>query len=190
MKKKIMLLLLLCPLFSLAQVKQKQQLKWNMLASAGLAAGESNTKPVFQLSGGLKYSRFFTGIGIGYDTYEFNSIPVFADWRMMFGKKRAAFLYANGGYNFPGKYREDNDLSKTEDGIKGGFYGDLGIGYRMPLGSLHRLAISAGFSQKNIRQRKVFVYPCLTGDCPEDIREYRYRFNRIIARLSWELGSK
>jgi hypothetical protein len=190
MKKEIVLMLLLWPLMSMAQGKQKQQLKWSTIASAGLAEGESDTKPVFQLAGGLNYSRFFTGIGAGYDTYEFNTVPLFVDWRMKFGRNRAAFLYANGGYNFPGKYRRDDDFSKTADGIRGGLYTDIGIGYQVPLGSLHRLALSAGFSQKNITQRKVFVFPCLTGDCPEDIREYKYRFNRIVAKLSWEIGSK
>ncbi|MFC0771714.1 hypothetical protein [Terrimonas alba] len=190
MKKKIVLMFLLWPVMLLAQVKQKQQLKWNTIASVGLATGESNTKPVFQLSGGVNYNRFFTGIGVGYDPYEFNSVPVFADWRMKVFKKQAAFVYANGGYNFPGKYKIDNDFSKTADRIKGGLYTDIGIGYRVPLGSLHRLALSAGFSQKNITQRKVFVFPCLTGDCPDDIREYKYSFNRIVAKLSWEIGSR
>lgn len=189
MRKEIFLFCLLWPLLSLAQT-QKQPLKLGAIGSVGLATGQSNTKSLFQLSGGVKYSRFFTGVGIGYDTYEFNSVPVFVDWRVRFGKRQTGFLYANGGYNFPGKYKEDTDFSKTEDGIKGGFYTDLGLGYRIPLGGLHRLAISAGFSQKNITQRKVFVFPCLTGDCPEDTREYKYRFNRIVAKLSWELGSK
>lgn len=190
MKKVVALMFLLWPVMLLAQGKEKQQLKWSTIASAGLATGESNTKPVFQLSGGVNYNRFFTGIGVGYDTYEFNSVPLFADWRVKFGKKQAAFVYANGGYNFPGKYQMDDDFSKTADDIKGGLYTDIGIGYRVPLGILHRLGLSAGFSQKNIIQRKVFVFPCLTGDCPEDIREYRYRFNRIVAKLSWEIGSK
>jgi hypothetical protein len=187
MKKLIILVLFLLPGFISGQ-ETKGQLQWNAMASAGLLTGESDTKPFFQLSGGLRYNRFFTGIGAGYDTYEFNSIPVFADWRVNLGKKQMVFLYGNAGYNFPGQYSSEDEFSKTSDRLRGGIYFDAGIGYRIPLGNLHRLALSAGFSRKDITQRKVFVTPCLVPPCPEDIHNYKYNFNRLLARLSWEIG--
>lgn len=186
--KRFFIVLLLVPGFIFAQHTKKINGGWKTITSTGLAIGEANTKPVFQLSGGFTYRRYFTGIGIGYDTYEFNSIPVFADWRMSFGRRQIGFIYADGGYNFPGSYKRNNEFSKTSDRLRGGLYMDAGIGYRIPLGTLHRLSVSAGFSRKNIIQRKVFVYPCLTAPCPEDIHDYDYNFNRILTRLSWEFG--
>src|SRR5688500_4353200 len=106
--------------------------------------------------------------------YQFNSFTVIADWRMSFGKNQIGFIYANVGYNFHGKYKEENEFSKIEDWLKGGFYMDAGIGYRIPLGHFNRFSFSAGYSRKNISQLKSFVYPCFTGDCPEDIHEFRY----------------
>ena len=186
--KRVGIILLFLPLGLFAQNKKTSKPGWRMITATGLVTGESDTKPVFQLSGGIVYDRYFAGFGIGYDMYQFNSFPVFADWRMSFGKRKIGFIYTNGGYNIPGKYKEENDFSKTSDRLKGGFYIDAGIGYRIPLGALNRLSFSAGYSHKNIRQLKTFVYPCLTGECPENIHEYKYSFGRIVARMSWELG--
>jgi hypothetical protein len=182
------IILLLLPFGLFAQNKKVSKPGWRIITTTGLVTGESDIKPVFQLSGGIVYDRHFAGMGIGYDMYQFNSFPVFADWRMSFGKKQIGFIYANGGYNFPGKYKEENEFSKIEDRLKGGFYMDAGIGYRIPLGHFNRFSFSAGYSRKNISQLKSFVYPCFTGDCPEDIHEFRYGFGRVIAKMSWELG--
>src|SRR5687768_7760535 len=187
--KRIILVLLFLPLGLLAQNKKDLKTGWRTVTTTGIVAGESDTRPMFQFSGGIVYKHQFAGIGIGYDMYQFNSFPVFADWRMSFGKRQIAFLYANSGYNFPGKYKEENEGFKTSDRLKGGFYMDAGIGYRLRLGNFNRLSFSAGYSRKHISRPKTFVYPCLTGDCPENIHEYKYGFGRIIAKMSWELGN-
>lgn len=176
------------PVGLFAQGKKTAKSGWRMITSAGLIAGESDTKPVFQLSGGIVRNHHFAGIGIGYETYRFNSIPVFADWRMDFGKKRIGFLYAQGGYNFPGHHKKEIEFSKTSDRLKGGFYMDAGIGYRIRLGAFNRLSFSAGYTRKDIRHIKTFVYRCFTGDCPDNINEFKYSFGRMVAKMSWELG--
>ncbi|MEO6220989.1 MAG: hypothetical protein ABIO81_11210 [Ginsengibacter sp.] len=186
--KQIGIILLFLPLGLLAQEKKTSKPGWRAITSIGSVAGESATKPVFQLSGGIVYGRYFTGIGAGYDMYKFNSFPVFVDWRMIFGKKRIGFFYANGGYNFPVNYREETEFAKTKDQLKAGFYMDAGMGCRIPLGGLHRLSFSAGYSRKNMGQLKTYVYTCITSPCPEDIHDYKYTFDRIIAKISWELG--
>ncbi len=176
------------PIGLFAQNKKAAKPGWRMITSAGLIAGESDTRPVFQLSGGIVRNRYFAGIGIGYETYRFNSFPVFANGQMDFGKKRVGFLYASGGYNFTGHNKEDNEFYKTTDRVKGGFYMDAGIGYRIRLGALNRLSFSAGYTRKDMRHIKTFVYPCFTGDCPENINEFKYSFGRMVAKMSWELG--
>ena len=186
--KRIAIIILFLPIGLIAQNKKTSSTGWRTISSIGSVAGESDTKPVFQVSGGVVYGRYFTGIGIGYDMYQFNSSPLFADWRMSFGKRQIGFVYINGGYNFPGSNKVENEFSKTTDQLKAGFYMDAGVGYRIPIGGLHRLSFSAGYSRKNVINRKVFVYPCLTGTCPEDIHEYKYSFARIIAKMSWEFG--
>jgi hypothetical protein len=188
MMKYLVIACLLVPLGVLSQSKKTPATGWRMITSTGLIAGETDSRPVFQLSGGVVRNRHFAGVGIGYETYRFNSFPVFADWRMDFGKKRIGFLYCNAGYNIPGHHKEETEWSKSSDRVKGGFFMDAGIGYRIRLGTFNRLAFSAGYTRKDIRHIKTYVYPCITGDCPDNINEYKYSLGRMVAKMSWELG--
>jgi hypothetical protein len=187
--KEIAIILFFLPLGLMAQNKKASKPGWRVIATTGLAAGESATKPIHQVSGGLVYGKYFGGIGFGYDSYQFNSFPLFADVRMNLGKKQRGFLYTNAGYNFRGKHNDDPEFSKTIDRLKGGFYMDAGLGLRLHFNSFSRLTFSAGYSLKNISHFKTFVYPCFTGDCPENIRQFEYQYGRIIAKISWELGN-
>ncbi len=187
--KKIISLILIFPLLLNAQDNKKSpQKRWAAIGSAGIVVGETGNNPVFQLTNGINYHRFFTGFGIGYDQYEFNSFPLFADLRVKLGERQNAFIYGLGGYNFPGRYKESTEFSKIGDRLNGGAYFDLGFGYRIPVGGRHRLLFSLGYSQKNLERSKIFVYPCITGNCPETIYDLKYNFRRLTAKLSWELG--
>lgn len=180
--------LIFLPLGLFAQNKNTSTSGWRTITSVGLVAGESDTKPVFQLAGGIVRDRHFAGIGVGYESYRFNSFPVFANWQMDFGRKRTGFLYASGGYNFPGHYRGEDEFSKKTDRLKGGFYMDAGMGYRIRLGMFNRLSFSAGYTRKDVRNIKTYAYPCYTGNCPDNINEFKYSLGRMVAKMSWELG--
>ncbi len=179
---------MLSPVLAFAQKDGVNFKKWSTIGSVGLVTGESGSRPVFQLSSGMNYHQFFTGLGLGYDSYEFNSIPVFADWRYKFGQKISGFVYGMAGYNFPVVSGKTIENFKTSESSSGGLYFDLGIGCRIPMGKVDRLLLSAGFSQKRISQRQSFLYPCFTGNCEEVTYNYDYKFGRITAKLSWELG--
>jgi hypothetical protein len=190
MKNKWLIIAVLFPFLCFSQGKNSKG-KITAITSAGVAAGESTAKPLFQVSTGFTFDNWFTGVGIGLDEYKFNSYPLFADWRMNFGKAKVAFFYANGGYNFPGSQhgREDDfNVFKTTDKLLGGFYMDAGVGYRVRLNPLHRILFSAGYSQKNMRTRIGYTYPCLVPPCDEQIYNYNYQLGRIVTKLSWEFG--
>jgi hypothetical protein len=194
MSKAILFLWLLLVSYSVNSQKPTCSCSLQGTLSAGLAAGASKTKPLFQASGGIKSGRYFAGIGGGVDLYRFKSIPVFADARWDFGRSGEGFLYGNLGYNFPfSNHSESNwfmDNWKTTDEFKGGYYFDAGIGYRIYLKGAGRLLVSAGFSQKRISNVTGFTYPCLVEPCPEEIYKYRYDLGRIVAKISWELSGK
>jgi hypothetical protein len=190
--KRALIILLFLPGALLAQTKTTVKPGWRSIATAGFSAGESGASPVFQLSAGITYSRFFNGIGFGYSSYEFNSFPVFADWRMNFGKQQLVFVYAMPGYNIPGKFtREVNFFGTIDERLSGGFYIDAGIGYRVPLGLLNSLSFSAGYIRKSVSHEKVYAYPCSIMPCsetPPDKYVYRYNYGLVTTKLSWELG--
>ena len=190
MKNKWFIIAVLFPAVIFSQESSSKS-HLNIIATVGMAAGESTAKPLFQLTTGFTWQHYFTGIGMGYDQNGFNSFPLFADWRMNFGKKQRAFVYADGGYNFPGSYKKEEQIFKTSDKLIGGFYMDAGIGYRIRLGQSQHLSFSAGYSRKNIAEKKVFNYPCGINPCDEttdDIYIYHYHFNRFNTKLSWEFG--
>lgn len=186
--KKLGFLLLLLPFVATAQEKKEVAKRWSSIGSLGLVVGESGGHPAFQLSSGYNFHQFFTGIGLGYDHYLFRSIPVFADLRYKFGRKKVGFVYGAAGYNFPLHYKESEEWAKTGESYKGGLYVDAGIGCRWPVGKIHRLLLSTGFTQKSIRQQKTFVFPCFTGNCHETRYDQHYSLGRLTAKLSWEIG--
>ena len=183
----LIIILLLLPMCMTAQTS-KSKPGWRIISSVGLLAGQSDTKPAFQLSGGLVMKRHFFGAGIGYEAYRFNTLPVFADWRMDFGRKRAGFLYGNAGYNFPADPKKTEEFMPVTQSFRGGLFMDAGIGYKLRIGSMNRLGLSAGYSRKDIRHIKKFPVTSFEGNCPENRTVLNYRLGRIIAKLSWELG--
>lgn len=164
-----------------------------MITSVGLIAGESTAKPLYQLSGGLVFGRWFAGVGGGYDQYKFNTFPVFVDGRVSFGKKKPGFLYAHIGYNFPStglKSREIWGFTIEDDRFDGGIYMDAGVGYRINLGRQHRLLFSVGYSRKHLGNTVEYVYTraCFPEPCDPTVYEYEYKLGRILMKLSWAFG--
>lgn len=181
--------LLALPFAVAAQQKPSCSCGVRGVLSSGILAGQSPVKPLFQVSAGLSRGKYFTGAGIGIDPYRFQSIPLFADLRLITGKYQNGFLYAHGGYNFPYNNTVSIDNVKTTDRYQGGFYFDAGAGYRIVLQRSHLLLLSAGFSQKQITHVEGYTYPCLVAPCIEDVHRYRYTLGRMVAKLSWEFGS-
>jgi len=186
--KKWLIIAVLFPAFSFCQ-SSRSSANLHTILSIGVVAGESTAKPLGQFSAGLTYNRFFTGVGVGLDHYRFKSIPLFADWRMNFGKTRSVFVFANGGYNFSyGNDELEQDLWSISSHFSGGLYFDAGFGYRLRLSSLHRLSLSAGYSQKNMVNEASYPVPCFNPPCSEEVYRYHYNLGRITGKLSWEFG--
>ncbi|MEO8404788.1 MAG: hypothetical protein ABI480_09340 [Chitinophagaceae bacterium] len=182
--KKIIIILLLLPAFAFSQ-----KVKAHVITSAGILAGATETQAVFSFTGGVAYKNYFTGIGIAYDRYRYNSIPVFADWRFNFGENKVVFVYLAGGYNFPGSYQKEEEAFKTKDKMKGGLYTDAGLGYRFPAGKMHRFILSAGFSRKNMTWERKYTYPfTIPQQDNHSMYEYKLHFNRFETKFSWEIG--
>jgi hypothetical protein len=188
MKNKWIIIALFFPVLSFSQANSSHA-RIHTIVSIGAIGGESTVKPIAQLSSGLSFDRWFTGIGTGVDQYNFKSIPLFADLRMNFGKTRSGFLYANGGYNFPYDNKSKNlGYGEADSHMYGGFYMDAGIGYRIRLNSSHRLLFSAGYSQKRINDRIGYSLIYCPTCREEDVYTYHYTMGRIVSKISLEWG--
>ncbi|MET0393909.1 MAG: hypothetical protein ABW019_12245 [Chitinophagaceae bacterium] len=187
---RIIILALLLPVVAIAQKEKNAAVGWRVNAASGVITGESAAKPLYQFSGGITYARFFSGIGIGYDKYRFNTIPVFADWRMDVDHSRQTYLYVQPGYGFTaGNNPEEPEYGRVADRLKGGFSLDAGIGYRLAVGKRNGFLLSAGYGLKYMVHEKTYLY-CATCDTDPVTDTYRYRFGRILLKAGWEFGSR
>lgn len=178
------------PLFCFGQSRENGKAGFRSIMAAGAMIGETRTKAFLQYSGGLEYDRYFTGIGIGYDAYRLNTIPVFADWRMNFGPRRVLFVYANVGASFAANIQKEEKTEYSRGFSRPGLYTDGGFGYRIPLGHSQRISFSVGHSFKRITDVHEFSYPCGMVPCNQPVitNAYRYNFNRIVFKTGWEFG--
>ena len=176
-------------LSSLVAISQenKRTLKPRIVAAIGIMGGESEARPVYQLSAGLAFGRYFIGGGFGQDRYKFNSLPIFGDFRVDIGSQRKLFSYLNVGHNFFQKLKKDELSNEITSKLHGGFYFDGGMGLRIKLANNHKVLLSGGFSWKNLTQIRTFPIFCIGGDCPDQIVKDRYGLGRFTTKLSWEL---
>ncbi len=192
MRVMINALLLIATAFGVAMIpgtSHAQAMKkkgWWTVASAGLGVGASDVRPLLQASGGIRLGQHFLGAGIGYDWYREPATPLFAEYRASFGKKQLMFFYADAGYAFVSdRNRPLTGIYHTTAVNRGGFYGEAGIGFKIPVGRSSGLLLSGGYNRRATEVRDGFTYPCLSPPCEEEFRKYFYDYNRLVARLSW-----
>jgi hypothetical protein len=178
------------PFLCFGQPKDKGRAGFHSILGAGAMAGESRTKLFLQYSAGLQFDHHFAGIGVGYDGYRLNTIPVFADWRMNFGPRRVLFIYANVGASFAANYPKEEKTEYFRQYARPGLYTDAGFGYRAFLGGSHRLSLSVGHSLKRITDVHESKFPCgfVPCDGPPSRNMYRYNYTRIVVKAGWEFG--
>ncbi len=193
MKKRLFLLLVclgnIAFLFSQSQSLQLKQnntifQSYNTLA---LITGEQGAGFGIQTVNGIQRKSFFLGAGLGFDFYGISSTPVFIDLRKTFGQgKNKFFAYGDAGYNIAWPGTTDIFYRPSTLDQKGGFYGDLGIGYLVGFGKRDALILSAGYTFKSSSDNMVAYPICFPGEVCEPIKERNeYRFNRIVIRAGW-----
>lgn len=182
-------LLVSLSIFTSAQEKAGN-CKFHSINSLSLLNGENEVSAGLQSVNGFQKGNWFAGIGVGLDYYIHRSIPLFADLRYEFGKKKDKFfVYADGGVNFA--WVEDQlyngpiifdgpmaDPGKFHDG----FYTDGGLGYIINIKKAGGLVLSLGHSHKTLREDVTYT-DWRTQQPTTDI--YRYKFNRIVVKVGW-----
>ena len=99
MKKIYLILSLLIAVHSYSQKKAKPV--FTSINSVGAVWGSSQNVIVLQTINGWSYDKWFTGLGISFDSYGAQSTPIFIDVRRTISRKENLFLYADAGLNIP-----------------------------------------------------------------------------------------
>ena len=160
---------------------------YSSLYNIGTMVGEGGDKFQLQTVQGIRYGKWFSGIGVGLDYYHVRSIPLFLDVRReLLNNKNSPFIYADGGISFT--WADDKDkIWSTTDFSNGAFY-DFGLGYKVGVGKSAFL-ISAGYSYKYTKEtRSISMCSSFWCDQWQDSKEYfRYKLNRLSIKLGMQL---
>lgn len=173
---------LITTLIFISVTAQNQKIKFNSINTGGIATGEIGTYPVLQTINGVQYKKWYAGIGAGYDAYYYKTIPLFFDARRFIDKQNKFLIYGDAGYNFPMKNLPKESSWYSSYHFSGGFYGDVGVGYKTKFIKNTSFLLATGYSYKKLFNKIEVINPCLIGPCPENVYEYNYSFRRIILK--------
>jgi hypothetical protein len=160
----------------------QNKIKFSSINTAGIAIGQSGDAGSLQTVNGIQYQKWFAGIGAGIDYYKVRTIPLFVDLRSSIAKSDF-FAFADAGYNLPYRNKPDDKVYYYNTyHFFGGFYSELGVGYKLKLAGKSYLLFTSGYSYKELNNKVGTVNPCLVGPCPVDYSTYRYNYGRILLK--------
>ncbi|RYY55050.1 MAG: hypothetical protein EOO09_11975 [Chitinophagaceae bacterium] len=170
------------------RVEGQQAAGFRTSISSGLALGESRPQPVVQLGVGYQFRRLYTGVGGGYDGYRFASWPVYAEARYYPSESTGFYGYGHAGYSIANRHhRESTGWGSGEKWRNGGFYSDLGIGYRFPAGKRQTFSFALGYSVKNVKSTEIYNCTGCEND-PGNTWIDKHRLSRILVKMIYEFN--
>lgn len=183
MKKKWLCHFIIASLVSLAAPAQKKSSQFHSINQGGIVVGESEVNGAFQTVNGIQFSNWFAAAGIGVDYYRYRSMPLFFDARRHLGKEKEGFVYADLGYNFPLENKPGKEIDYYNSYyFTGGFYTDLGIGFRVPLHKKSFFLFSFGYTNKRMAIKTLSDICGIIGPCWVDYSKYEYNLNRVMLK--------
>jgi len=169
--------------------KKFSSYKFHSINSVLLLNGENEVSAGLQSVNGFQKGNWFAGIGLGLDYYIYRTVPLFADLRYEYGKKKNRFFsYADGGINFQWVEKYYNDRVAIWEGINSndkylnGVFADAGLGYLVGMKKGNGIVLSLGYSYKSLHQ-KTSYQDWRTQEWLTD--EYHYNLNRIVIKAGW-----
>jgi hypothetical protein len=127
---------------------------------------------------------------VGLDYYLFRTIPVFADVRYVYGKKKNKFFaYADGGINVSWVEKSINggiviwDRTQHTTKYQNGIFTDAGLGYMVKMKNENALVLSLGQSGKTLKVHDTYID---WRSQKEQTDITRYRLNRVVVKFGWQ----
>ena len=173
-----------------------KKLQYGGLHQLGLVFGDRRSGTCFNFVNGVRFSRFFTGIGIdaqlnrNIDNYYSgyysgnnvnNTSAVYADLRYYINKKKNFFAVVNGGANFIVENMESSDNFNYEK--KTGYYTTCGLGFKAKLGKEVFYSFDLSYCIKQTR----FNYNYINFINEWQTDKYDMRQYSILLRMGVEL---
>ncbi len=163
---------------------QKGSVHFSSTTSIGIATGESESALMVESINGIKFSKWFTGVGVGLDYYQYKSLPLFVNGRRYFDKQGKSFVYGNAGYNLPLKNKPKRELGFfTDYHFSGGIIAGGGVGYSFPLNNKTSIIFSIGYSYKELELHSTTEICGIIPPCWEEHSKYELNYGRIEMKV-------
>jgi hypothetical protein len=152
----------------------------------GLLEGAVGPSWNLQTINGVYYKTWFAGIGAGLDYYSMRTVPLFMDFRKeLFRKSRTPYLYADGGIHFAWLKNKEKPGGGPGE-YNNGFYYDIGAGYKIGFRKRDALLVSAGYTMKTLREKRIVFRQCILHPCNSFVDRYNYTFSRLSFKVGWQ----
>lgn len=160
---------------------------YSPIYSLGVLEGERGSRVQLQTIQGIRYGKWFAGIGAGLDYYQLRTIPLFLDIRRnILNKRNTPFVYADGGIHFAWPRKVDEPAYGKAKFRTGLFY-EGGLGYKIGAGKQGGILLSAGYSYKFLKEDRITPV-CIYWGCEEEKTEsFKYHLNRISIKMGVQL---
>lgn len=160
---------------------QNKKLHFYSVNTFEMIHGENGMDIGYQTVNGLRFSNWFSGIGIGVDNYQYKTLPLFIDGRWYFGENKEGFIYADIGYNFPMKDKPGKEISNyTYYSFIGRVFTDAGVGFQIKCSKKSSLLFSLGHSYKELQVKAGRPSPC--ENCIPNPFIYKFGYGRMILK--------
>ncbi len=166
---------------------QKNGTRFSSATSIGVATGERGSALMMETVNGVKFSKWFAGVGVGLDYYQYKSLPLFINGRRYFDKNGKAFVYGSAGYNLPLKNKPGPELGFYSDYyFSGGLLAEGGVAYSISLSKKSSVVISLGYSHKELEMKSSVKICGIVPPCWEESYRYEFKYNRVVMKLGFE----
>ena len=160
------------------------RVKFASIHQLGFVVGASAAEPIIQSVNGIQVGTWFAGIGVGLDYYKERSVPLFLDVRRnIFAKPQTPFVYAAGGKHIA--WRSSPPKEWISSGLEGGWYYDLGAGYKSSISKKQQMVVSVGYSVKYMSE-DVNTMPWISAFPPPPGAKQKREYT--LSRISFKIG--
>jgi hypothetical protein len=187
MLKNLLLIAGVC--FSLSVTAQKKS--YRSYNYAGILEGQSKMAYQVLTTHGFQLGSYFVGLGTGFDNYRKWSLPLFVSGsKYLFPGKNNLFLNANAGTHFVFNQDEGFLPGATASKYVPGFFGELGLAYRLQLHSMKAgegILFGTYYSYKAFKEQFTVPGNCANPPCANEYEYINYQLNRWAFKVGFVL---
>jgi len=181
------LLVIYTPLLLRAQLNKTNVNLYNVTQFGWLMGDNQHTCNIETING-ITYKKYSAGLGVAFDKYGYESVPVFADLRynLVTTPKTALQVYSDAGVNLP--LHTDYLPHTYSNGaawhtLHPSFYGEAGISWKASLVQRFSFIAGLGFNYKTFKYTEI-TYADDSNSTQFD-SDYTFHYSKYVLRVGF-----